>query len=231
LYILIAGPEGAINELVSQVKNNGRSLFDRNSEFTLFSPSHSIDKVTFAKKLKELPDHFSSPETLNASGQTIDPDKDKQPVQLLEINDRAENQKLEFDFDRNIQSDVLATLKVDSSLALSSYDSEQKKFVSANDNSAFKLDPKVSSDRMALTLNIKPEELKKGTYYINADLQVSDVINPPKNWAKWDDASGKDGSKTQDLNNFIRNINISMSDATKSNKSTVARLCLAIQKN
>jgi hypothetical protein len=116
-------------------------------------------------------------------------------------------------------------------MSLSSYDTEQKKFVDIKDQSAFKLESNTSRDRMALSLNIKPEDLKKGTYYINADLQVADVVNVPKNWAKWDDATGKDGSKTQDLNNFIRNINISMSDITKGQKTTVARLCLAVQKN
>ena len=228
-YILIAGPEAAINDLVTQVKNNGGSLFDKNSELTIFSPSHSIDKIAYAKKLKEAPTGFTTPETLNAGGKTID--GEGQPVQLLELNDRTEAQKIEFEFDSNIKSDILSTLKLDSAMTLSSYDTEQKKFIEAKDQSAFKLEPKNSSDRMALSLNIKPEDLKKGTYYINADLQVADVVNAPKNWAKWDDATGKDGSKTQDLNNFIRNINISMSDITKGQKTTVARLCLAIQKN
>jgi hypothetical protein len=228
-YILIAGPEAAINNLVTQVKNNGGSLFDKNSELTVFSPSHSIDKIAYAKKLKEVPTGFSTPETLNAGGKTID--GEGQPVQLLELNDRTEAQKIEFDFDSSIKSDVLSTLKLDPAMTLSSYDTEQKKFVDTKDQSAFKLEPKISGDRMALSLNIKPEDLKKGTYYINADLQVADVVNAPKNWAKWDDATAKDGSKTQDLNNFIRNINISMSDITKGQKTTVARLCLAIQKN
>lgn len=228
-YILIAGPEAVINNLITQVKNNGGSLFDKNSELTIFSPSHSIDKIAYAKKLKEAPTGFSTPETLNAGGKTID--GEGQPVQLLELNDRTEAQKIEFDFDSNIKSDILSTLKLDPAMTLSSYDTEQKKFIDTKDQSAFKLEPKISGDRMALSLNIKPEDLKKGTYYINADLQVADVVNAPKNWAKWDDATGKDGSKTQDLNNFIRNINISMSDITKGQKTTVARLCLAIQKN
>jgi hypothetical protein len=150
---------------------------------------------------------------------------------LLELNDRTEAQKIEFDFDSNIKSNILSTLKLDPAMTLSSYDTEHKKFVDTKDQSAFKLEPKISGDRMAVSLNIKPEDLKKGTYYINADLQVADVVNAPKNWAKWDDATGKDGSKTQDLNNFIRNINISMSDITKGQKTRVARLCLAIQKN
>ncbi len=228
-YILIAGPEAAINDLVTQVKNNGSSIFDKNSELTIFSPSHSIDKIAYANKLKEAPTGFTMPETLNASGKTID--GEGQPVQLLELNDRTEAQKIEFNFDSNIESDILSTRKLDSALILSSYDTEQKKFVETKDQSAFKLEPKISGNRMALSLNIKPEDLKKGTYYINADLQVADVVNAPKNWAKWDDATGKDGSKTQDLNNFIRNINISMSDVTKGQKTTVARLCLAIQRN
>jgi hypothetical protein len=228
-YILIAGPEADINNLVTQVKNNGGSLFDKNSELTVFSPSHSMDKIAYANKLKEAPTGFTMPETLNAGGKTID--GEGQPVQLLELNDRTEAQKIEFNFDSNIKSDVLATLKLDPAMTLSSYDTEQKKFVETKDQSAFKLESKNSSDRMALSLNIKPEDLKKGTYYINADLQVADVVNAPKNWAKWDDAMGKDGSKTQDLNNFIRNINISMSDITKGQKTTVARVCLAVQKN
>jgi hypothetical protein len=228
-YILIAGPEAAINNLITQVKNNGGSLFDKNSELTVFSPSHSIDKIAYAKKLKEAPTGFTMPETLYAGGKNIN--EEEQPVQLLELSDRTEAQKIEFDFDSNISSDVLSTLKLDPAMTLSSYDTEQKKFVDTKDQSAFKLEPKISGDRMALSLNIKPEDLKKGTYYINADLQVADVVNAPKNWAKWDDATGKDGSKTQDLNNFIRNINISMSDITKGQKTTVARLCLAIQKN
>jgi hypothetical protein len=228
-YILIAGPEAAINNLVTQVKNNGGSLFDKNSELTVFSPSHSIDKIAYAKKLKEAPTGFTTPETLNAGGKTID--GEGQPVQLLELNDRTESQKIEFDFDNNIKSDILSTLKLDPAMTVSSYDTEQKKFVDTKDQSAFKLEPKISGDHMAVSLNIKPEDLKKGTYYINADLQVADVVNAPKNWAKWDDPTGKDGSKTQDLNNFIRNINISMSDITKGQKTTVARLCLAVQKN
>ena len=228
-YILIAGPEAAINDLVTQVKNNGGSIFDQNSELTVFSPSRSTNKIAYANKLKEAPAGFTMPETLNASGKTID--GEGQPVQLLELNDRTEAQKIEFNFDSNIKSDVLATLKLDPAMTLSSYDTEQKKFVETKDQSAFKLESISSKDRMALSLNIKPEDLKKGTYYINADLQVADVVNAPKNWAKWDDATGKDGSKTQDLNNFIRNINISMSDVTKGQKTTVARLCLAIQRN
>jgi hypothetical protein len=228
-YILIAGPEVAINNLVTQVKNNGGSLFDKNSELTVFSPSHSIDKIAYAKKLKEAPTGFTMPETLNAGGKTID--GEGQPVQLLELNDRTEAQKIEFNFDSNVNSDILPTLKLDPVMSLSSYDTEQKKFVDIKDQSAFKLESNTSRDRMALSLNIKPEDLKKGTYYINADLQVADVVNAPKNWAKWDDATGKDGSKTQDLNNFIRNINISMSDITKGQKTTVARVCLAVQKN
>lgn len=228
-YILIAGPEAAINDLVTQVKNNGGSLFDKNSELTVFSPSHSMDKVTYANKLKEAPTGFTMPETLNAGGKTID--GEGQPVQLLELNDRTEAQKIEFNFDSNIKSDVLSTLKLNSAMTLSSYDTEQQKFVETKDQSAFKLESKNSGDRMSLSLNIKPEDLKKGTYYINADLQAADVVNAPKNWAKWDDATAKDGSKTQDLNNFIRNINISMSDITKGQNTTVARLCLAIQRN
>jgi hypothetical protein len=228
-YILIAGPEAAINDLVTQVKNNGGSLFDKNSELTVFSPSHSMDKVTYANKLKEAPTGFTMPETLNAGGKTID--GEGQPVQLLELNDRTEAQKIEFNFDSNIKSDVLSTLKLNSAMTLSSYDTEQQKFVETKDQSAFKLESKNSGDRMSLSLNIKPEDLKKGTYYINADLQAADVVNAPKNWAKWDDATAKDGSKTQDLNNFIRNINISMSDITKGQNMTVARLCLAIQRN
>ena len=188
-----------------------------------------MDKIAYANKLKEAPTGFTMPETLNAGGKTID--GEGQPVQLLELNDRTEAQKIEFNFDSNIKSDVLATLKLDPAMTLSSYDTEQKKFVEMKDQSAFKLESKNSSDRMSLSLNIKPEDLKKGTYYINADLQVTDVVNAPKNWTKWDDATGKDGSKTQDLNNFIRNINISMSDITKGQKTTVARVCLAVQKN
>jgi hypothetical protein len=228
-YILMAGPEVTINNLMNKVKQNGSSLLDKNSEFTLFSPSRSLGQVTYAKQLKELPNNFNTATTLKAEdGKIISGDEKR--VQILELNNRAESQKLEFEFDSNTQADLIANSKIDSVLKLSSYNTEQKKFVDANDQSAFKLEPNVSKDRMGLILSLNPEKLEKGTtYYLNADLQVADA-EASKNWGKWDDSNGTDGSRTKDLNKFIRNINISISDLAQDKKSTIARLCLAIQK-
>jgi hypothetical protein len=228
-YILMAGPEAAITNLMNKVKQNGSSLLDRNSEFTLFSPSRSLGKVAYAKQLKELPNNFSTATTLKAEDGKIISGGD-QPVQILELNNRAESQKVEFEFDSNTDADLIANSKVNSVLTLSSYNAEQKKLVNATDQSAFKLEPIISKNRMALSLSLNPEKLEKGTtYYLNADLQVSDE-QASKSWGKWDDANGTDGSKTKDLNKFIRNINISISDLAQDKKPTIARLCLAIQK-
>jgi hypothetical protein len=228
-YVLIAGPQATINNLVQQVKSKGSSLFEKDNEFALLSSSYSIDKIAYAQELKEAPTGFSTPTTIKAEDGKIIEDGG-QPVRFLELSNRAEAQKMEFEFDGNIKGDVISNLKIDPVVTLQSYDSEQKKFVASSDTSSIKFEPKVTNNHLTLGLNLNPEKLKSGTYYLNADLQVADS-GTSKNWEQWNDPSGKDGAKTQGLSNFIRSINTNVSTLTQDKKPTVARLCLAIQKN
>jgi hypothetical protein len=228
-YVLIAGPEAAISDLVKQVKSQGGSLFDKDSEFALFSPSYSIDKIAYAKELKESPAGFITPATIKAQDGSIIEDRG-QPVRFLEFDNRAQSQKIEFEFDDSINNDLISNLQIDPVLALQSYDLDKQKFVDTPDTAAIKLEPSITKNRIALTLNLNPEQLKSGTYYLNADLQATG-INLPKNWGQWNDPTGKDGSKTQGLTNFVRSIATNVSAVNQDRKPAVARICLAIQKN
>jgi hypothetical protein len=228
-YVLIAGPEAAISDLVKQVKSQGSSLLNKDSEFTLFSPSYSIDKVVYAKELKESPTGFSTPVTIKAQDGAIIEDRG-QPVRFLEFDNRAQLQKIEFELDESIKGDLMSNLQIEPVIKLQSYDLDKQKFVDAPDTYAIKLEPKITKDRIALNLNLNPEQLKSGTYYLNADLQVTG-INLPKNWEQWNDPTGKDGSKTQGLTNFVRSITTNVSAVNQNRKPAIARLCLAIQKN
>jgi hypothetical protein len=223
-----AGPETAISELVKQVKSQGGSLLDKDSEFTLFSPSYSIDKIAYAKELKESPTGFSTPATIKAQDGSIIEDRG-QPVRFIEFDNQAQSQKIEFELDEIIKSDLISNLQIDPVIKLQSYDLDKQNFVDTPDTSAIKLEPKITNDRIALNLNLNPEQLKSGTYYLNADLQVTG-INLPKNWGQWNDPTGKDGSKTQGLTNFVRSITTNVSAVNQERKPAVARLCLAIQK-
>lgn len=228
-YVLIAGPEQAIANLVKQVKSQGGSLFDKDSEFALFSPSYSIDKIAYAKELKESPSGFSTPTTIKAEDGSIIEDRG-QPVRFLEFDDRAQPQKIEFEFDDSVKSDLISNLQINSVLKLQSYDIDKKRFIDTPGNAAIKLEPNITKDRIALTLSLNPEQLKSGTYYLNADIQATG-INLPKNWGQWNDPTGKDGSKTQGLTNFVRSIATNVSAIDLDRYPTVARICLAIQKN
>ncbi len=228
-YILIAGPQVTINNLVKQVKSKGGSLFASDNEFTLLSSSYSIDKIAYAQELKEAPTGFSTPTTLKAEDGKIIEDGG-QPVRFLELSNRAEAQKIKFEFDNNLNSEAISNLKIDPVIAIQVYDPEQKKFIDSSDTTSLKLESEVTKSSLTLGVNLNPEKLKSGTYYLNADLQVADS-DVSKHWSQWNDLSGKDGAKTQGLSNFMRSLNTNISTLNQNKKPTVARLCLAIQKN
>ncbi len=232
-YMLAIGNEAEVSQLIGKIKTK----FEKSAQTLIFRHQVPGDELAYLKvpgaKVEKLRGKLSQPQSLQ---QDIRIERGNQPIELFEIDKRAQEPltgmtyELNFPTGEGATTPIIATNRVQITTA-QSYDLKTKKMVE-NTTAAkalkFNLTQKDTTATANLTIN--PQDLPVGIYYMTADLPTSG-ITVPEGWKSWHQDINKsrnnDGSKTLGLVDFIDSLGSKVSEQQK----TAGRLCFAIQRN
>ena len=248
-YVIFLGPYEQILYYFNKLKRDGEELM-KNSEFTIFSPSNTINTLPIIPELAN-PDEtipgLRQPFSLNNGKVAIE--VENQPIELLEI---TRNFQKEIPINYKVSLPILneytlppSNNSIQAKISESKYfDESTKELISSSKeatierkllNSMQLSNWKVGSDReLSFTTTIKPNEFPQANiYFFQVDV-VANGLGEQDWWQNWnceDLDCENDGSKTHNLEHFLLGLKSITTDLMKSNPIKLARLCYAIQKN
>jgi hypothetical protein len=227
-YLLLVGKSEAIANFAKELRAQAGSLVSDHNQLTIFSPSQAAQDAVYLNEPKDLPNGISTPKSLSAGGFAID-DGD-QPMSFLKIKDDGRS-KIKYSLPWKPTSDLAPPRSLEAITTITKYSSDKKDFADAGiGQNDFKVISQLDNKNVNLEVELNQGAFSTGLYYVKSDLRATG-LQSPATWDGWDDKTGKDGSKTEGLKDFLGSLGLNAAAVMKEKPLTVGRLCYGIQKS
>jgi hypothetical protein len=239
-YVLMLGTYPDIRHFYEAFLTASQSIpafKEKPGEFVIFYPQFVESTSTLdLANLPELPNHLRRVNSLKRNNLLVRAET-REPIEFFRIA-QAETANLAYRISyrplAHTLTPVANALKIEAkTLKLrSKNDQEDVSTLGGLVASQAKLSNANPSTPQQLTLQtqLNPTRLEPGIYSYEVTLTPAE-LQSPNWWQQWDAVPGKlDGSKTHNLSRFLESLKSSTTALTNQPKSTIARLCYAIQK-
>lgn len=232
-YIMLLGSYPNVSYFFNQLKQHGSDLI-KNDQFVIFYPQpvHQTSFLNSNIDSHELPKNLRHAKALN-DGNVLVKVKEKQPVELFIVNNRLGEQNIRYELPYHLLPNTLSVSSAGVSINTKpeKYNNKSNNF-EAVDTEGFQLSNwKVTAGKETnFLVNLQPKDMEKGIYRFTTNVYPLELKEPAW-WSSWSsNEDSMDGSKTNNLLSFLRDLKLSTTELMKAEKPTIAHLCYAIQK-
>jgi hypothetical protein len=237
-YVIFIGSYQDISNYFTKLQKESSKFSDR-SKFAIFSPKHLLTEPSYLNKATKISQDLVSSNSLNNGDVAVE--NNNQPIELLEVidnNSKAAEAEYQVDLHSINNSLAIDSNELDIKTQVTAFDKFTKKNfkeVPEAQNALHLNNWQIDRDRLSFTTKIEPNNFtESGIYYFAIDLIAKDLQGQTW-WNEWDLDSEKgdlsNGSKTENLLNFMNGLKSITVSSMDSNALTVGRFCYVVQKN